>query len=217
MERNSQTTIAWHLDSTNNKLNKYYLTSPNQYALEYKYDARSAYIREIYNFDKTGKIDSIIRIEYNGDKFEISSTGETFGKIERIDTNITNFNYEILNPNPYNCIIYDVKNGKKSISRIDIFGYDSLNNLIVYFQNEGRVQFDYKYDKKNNLIEERIFTKLSALFTYDKNGLRKERLTSKGLITKLYSYNNAGYLIKETPKWTKNKIAFATTYEYFFN
>jgi hypothetical protein len=96
---------------------------------------------------------------------------------------------------------------KRTYLKTEYFAYDNKDRLIVRLQDEGRTQFYYQYNERNQIIKESVHG-AEVSYTYNKDGTLKKRNHSNQTI--VFNYTS-GHLVK---KITTGSNASHLTFEY---
>jgi hypothetical protein len=84
---------------------------------------------------------------------------------------------------------YNISKGLKKKNKTDYFGYDTKKRIILLIQDEGRVQFYYTYNDKEQIITETVLG-VTIVYEYDTLG-RKVKRSSKTQKIKYEYYKNS--------------------------
>jgi hypothetical protein len=202
----SELKSVWLIDSSARTLTQHMLepTFMNPGAPIFE-NNRSTYYLKKYYFNKLGKIDSILLADYHT---YVIRTGKN-SRIDTIaDTTVIIYSYPQLENWVMNEKFFQIKNGLRRLKRTDHYGYDDHKRLILHIEDEGRIQYYFTYNDKEQIVTcSYLGTKIK--YEYNSSGRLQIWESVKNKIQ--YEYNQDNLLIKEVISGNKEQT---TTYEY---
>jgi hypothetical protein len=139
------------IDSLNKKIEIYLLGTKNINNYP-KFDSTHfirSYTRIFY--DKFNTIDSIITIEYEDNSILYYPT-----KVAYPDTLVWVYNYAKIDKIQYNKELFRISNGKRTLINTEILVYNGFRQIISRVDKEGKMQYNYSYNKEGQIVEESI-------------------------------------------------------------
>lgn len=172
----------WLVDSGKYTIEKYSFMEHNGVAPKFD-EKRTINTFKKYYFTKVGRIDSILYIHYPDIVLTLPDILDT----SKTDTSIFVFTYDIGKTTPYNCKHYSLKSGKRIIHETELYGYDRNGRLIMFFEDEGRIQYRYLYNLLGQLEEEQIQETIIKYY-YDATGKKIKKTCGTQITT--FQYNS---------------------------